>query len=56
MWAACGRSQNTTSLESGTMTLWPPGRRMLKVSIGDAGFLIDLFQGQARNRPFREAS
>ena len=44
------------SLEPEAMTLWSPGRRILKVSVGDVGFLIDLFQGRAQNCRFGKAS
>ncbi|MCX7445567.1 hypothetical protein OS125_09980 [Corynebacterium sp. P7003] len=32
-------------LEPAARTLWSPGRRMMKVEVGDIGFLIDLHQG-----------
>ena len=42
------------SLESQAMTLWSSGRRMLKVSVWDTGFPIDLFRGRARNCSFKK--
>ncbi|MBI9001489.1 hypothetical protein M0E87_09995 [Corynebacterium sp. CCM 9185] len=41
-------------LEPAALTLWSPGRRMLKVAIGDIGFLVDLHQGTQVGRCCRD--